>query len=156
MSSDDEFEQFEKVNSGASETFPLPVNDLKVGGYAMLKNFPCRIVDIAISKTGKHGHAKAAITGLDIFTSKKYEEVYPTSHTIQSFTPKKLIYQLVNLEENQLTLIDDNNNTREDLDLPEDQELTENIKKLFASGESVLITVLSAIGKEQVIDCKKE
>jgi translation initiation factor 5A len=85
MSGNEEYETFEQVDSGASDTFPLVVNDLKIGGYAMIKNFPCKVVEMAISKTGKHGHAKAAITGIDIFTSKKYEEVLPTSHTIQSF-----------------------------------------------------------------------
>ena len=29
-----------------------------------------KIIEISVSKTGKHGHAKAAITGIDIFTGK--------------------------------------------------------------------------------------
>ena len=38
---------------------------------AFLKEKPCKIIDITTSKTGKHGHAKANITGIDIFTGKK-------------------------------------------------------------------------------------
>ena len=38
----------------------------------MLKGFPCKVIEYITSKTGKHGHAKAKITGLDIFTGKKY------------------------------------------------------------------------------------
>ena len=34
------------------------------------------------SKTGKHGHAKAKITGLDIFTGKKYQELCPSTHNM--------------------------------------------------------------------------
>ncbi len=37
------------------------------------------MIDISTSKTGKHGHAKANITALDIFTGKKLTEVKPTS-----------------------------------------------------------------------------
>ena len=36
-------------------------------------------MDISTSKTGKHGHAKANITAIDIFTGKKLTEVKPTS-----------------------------------------------------------------------------
>jgi translation initiation factor 5A len=35
---------------------------------------PCKVVGYTTAKTGKHGHAKASITGIDIFTGKKYED----------------------------------------------------------------------------------
>ena len=31
---------------------------------------------------GKHGHAKANITGIDIFTGKKVVDISPTSHNM--------------------------------------------------------------------------
>ena len=49
---------------------------------AFLKEKPCKIIDITTSKTGKHGHAKANITGIDIFTGKKVMDISPTSHTM--------------------------------------------------------------------------
>ena len=30
-----------------------------------------QVMDVSTSKTGKHGHAKCAFVGVDIFTSKK-------------------------------------------------------------------------------------
>ncbi len=71
MSSDDE--TFETSDSGSSLTYPVSAGDLKKGDILCIKGFPCRITDIAISKTGKHGHAKAAITAIDIFTGRKME-----------------------------------------------------------------------------------
>lgn len=47
---------------------------------------PCKIVEYSISKTGKHGHAKASIVGIDIFDGRKYEDSNPTSHA--SMCPK--------------------------------------------------------------------
>ena len=47
-----------------------------------MKEFPCKVSDIATSKTGKHGHAKAHIVGYDIFTGKKYEDIFPSSHNV--------------------------------------------------------------------------
>ncbi len=41
-----------------------------------------QVIEITTSKTGKHGHAKANITGLDIFTGNKYQDMSPTSHTM--------------------------------------------------------------------------
>ena len=46
----------------------------------MIKGTPCKIVSLTLSETGKHGHAKAHITGSDIFTAKKFEAMFSTAH----------------------------------------------------------------------------
>lgn len=72
-------ETFEQVGSGASQTFPQQASALRKNGFVLLKGFPCKIVDMSTSKTGKHGHAKVNITGVDIFTGKKYEDICPST-----------------------------------------------------------------------------
>merc|ERR1711939_624788 len=45
--------------AGASKTVPIRAGEVRKGGYVMLKGKPCKVVEVSISKTGKHGHAKA-------------------------------------------------------------------------------------------------
>jgi hypothetical protein len=42
-----------------------------------------QVVDVSTSKTGKHGHAKCHFVALDIFTSRKMEELVPSSHNLE-------------------------------------------------------------------------
>ena len=45
-----------------------------------------QIVSLTKSKSGKHGHAKVKMTGLDVFTGDKFIGYWPTSHT--AFAPE--------------------------------------------------------------------
>ena len=51
-------QEFESATSGASETYPMQCSALRKNGFVVIKNRPCKIVDMSTSKTGKHGHAK--------------------------------------------------------------------------------------------------
>jgi translation initiation factor 5A len=54
---------------------PTDVGSLRVGGYMMIDGEPCRIVDIAKSKPGKHGAAKARIVAIGVFDNQKRQFV---------------------------------------------------------------------------------
>ena len=45
----------------------------------MIKGNPCIVTQFATAKPGKHGAAKALITGKDIFTKKAYSASYKTT-----------------------------------------------------------------------------
>ena len=56
---------------------PVDVGELRVGGYMLIDGEPCRIVDIAKSKPGKHGSAKARIVAIGVFDNQKRQFVKP-------------------------------------------------------------------------------
>jgi len=89
-------------------TQPIEAHHIKKGGYVLLKGFPCKIVEVKTSKTGKHGHAKCNITGTDVFTNRKYNEVAPGHLIFNGFEFKKTEYDLLSVdwEDNHAELLD--------------------------------------------------
>merc|ERR1712226_1130912 len=152
MGSEDEF----NAEAGGSKTFPMQCGNLKKGSHVILKGKPCKVVDIATSKTGKHGHAKANITGLDIFTNKKYIDISPTSHNMVAPFVTVSSYSLTDIsEDGYCSVMDDAGEMREDLKLPSG-DVGESITKEFEDGKDVIVMVTKAMESEIITSFKLE
>lgn len=57
---------FSSGESGASDTYPAQCSSLRKNGHVMIKDKPCKIVEMSTSKTGKHGHAKVNTFNINI------------------------------------------------------------------------------------------
>ena len=126
--------------------------------YMMIKGNPCKVLSISVSKTGKHGHAKCNFIATDIFTGKKYEDMIPSTHGTTVPIVNKSDWEIIDIEGDELTLMDEGGNQKTDLNLPSYPEgMADEIRDAWNGGEnSVMVAVQSAVGIEQVIGYKKE
>ncbi|XP_041480682.1 eukaryotic translation initiation factor 5A-1-like [Lytechinus variegatus] len=148
--SDDEFGQGE---SGAAKHYPQQCSALRKNGFVLIKNRPCKIVEMSTSKTGKHGHAKVHLVAIDIFTNKKYEDICPSTHNMNVPNVTRKDFQYVDMDDEFLSLMDDSGGIRSDIKLP-DGEVGNDIKKKIENDEQFMCTVLTAMGEEAVVGTK--
>ncbi|EDW74454.1 uncharacterized protein Dwil_GK21925 [Drosophila willistoni] len=141
-------------DSGASLTYPMQCSALRKNGFVMLKGRPCKIVEMSTSKTGKHGHAKVHMVGIDIFSNKKYEDICPSTHNMDVPNVKREDYQLTDIsDDSYVTLMSDGGDIREDLKVP-DGDLGNQLRSDFDNGKDLLCTVLKSCGEECIIAIK--
>lgn len=149
---------FTSSDAGASHTIPMDAGQIRKGGYIVIKGRPCKVVNVSTSKTGKHGHAKANFTAIDIFTGKKLEDIVPTSHSTSVPNVVRLEYQLLDISDDGfLSLLTADGDTKDDLKLPGFPEgFDEQLKADFEAGKSLSVTVMSAMGHDQVMSYKED
>ncbi|KAM0004303.1 putative ribosomal protein L2, domain 2 [Helianthus debilis subsp. tardiflorus] len=159
----DEEHQFEsKADAGASKTYPQQAGTIRKGGHIVIKNRACKlvnlklisgypydddltcVVEVSTSKTGKHGHAKCHFVAIDIFNGKKLEDIVPSSHNCDVPHVSRTDYQLIDISEDGF----------DDLKLPTDDALLTQIKDGFAEGKDLVVSVMSAMGEEQICALK--
>jgi len=132
---------------------PLQASAFRKGTNIILKDKPCKVVEMSTSKTGKHGHAKVNFTGIDIFTGKKYKEIQGSTHPMLTYESTKVEYGVLGLDDDLLNLIDEKGNTLEGVTLKGcDEEHATKIRENVEAGEKeVFVTVLSALGESVVM-----
>ncbi|KAF9040156.1 eukaryotic translation initiation factor 5A-2 [Panaeolus papilionaceus] len=155
MSDDEQHnQQFEQAGSGASMTYPMQCSALRKNGHVVIKGRPCKIVDMSTSKTGKHGHAKVHLVAIDIFTGKKLEDISPSTHNMDVPNVSRNEYQLVNIDDGFLNLMNQDGASKDDVKVPEG-DIGKEIQGAFDEGKDLLVTIISAMGEEQAISWKE-
>jgi len=165
----DENYDIDVADSGASKTVSIEAGQIRKGGYIMIKGKPCKVKDVSVSKTGKHGHAKCKFSASDIFTGASCEELCPSTHSIDVPIVVKKDWMIQGLQdETYVLLMDDDGEMREDLQVPsimyktdDDFKTTEMIKEyceMVNNGANIDIfcCVLSAVGQEKIVEVRKK
>merc|ERR1712006_52542 len=145
MAEGDEQYEMETTESGASDTHMVEAGQIRKGGYIMVKGKACKVKDVSVSKTGKHGHAKCKFSASCIFTGATCEELCPSTHSIAVPFVKKNDLQLPNV----------------DYKTDDDNKISEQIKSIIEEIDGgaeieLYCTVMQAIGKEKVVEIKKK
>ena len=149
---------FSTGEAGASETIPMEAGQIRKGGLIMIKGQPCKVSEVSVSKTGKHGHAKCNFIAYNLFNNKMLQDMIPSTHGTTVPVVSRTEYTLVDItDEDYVSLLDDDGNTREDIKLPDYPEnYAKELKEAFDTGDQLIVSVLKACGKEQIMSHKKD
>jgi translation initiation factor 5A len=123
-------------------TKPIDVGSLRVGGYMLIDNEPCHIVDITKSKPGKHGSAKARIVAIGVFDGVKRSFVKPVDLNTEVPIIDKRPGQVFAVNPNGVQIMDLGTYEYLDAPFPEEEDLK---AKLTAGAEIEYWKILGRI-----------
>jgi len=112
---------------------PTDVGSIRVGGYLIVDGEPCRVVDIAKSKPGKHGSAKARIVAVGVFDGSKRTLVKPVDAQCEVPIIEKRNAQVIALLPSSVQVMDLENYEMLEAPIPEEEET----KSKLSSGTEV-------------------
>ncbi|MFB7178597.1 translation initiation factor IF-5A [Streptomyces sp. NPDC056257] len=139
---DDEYNHGLPDAPAGKDSFTVKASALKKNGYVILKGFPCKIVDM--SNSGD----KVNLTGIDVFTGKKYEDKSSSTAEVDVPVVTRTEYRLCDISDGYLSLmVEATGETKEDVPGPEGK-LGEDIQSDFDDGKDLYVTVTRAMGKE--------
>ncbi|MCL4445049.1 MAG: translation initiation factor IF-5A [Thermoplasmataceae archaeon] len=102
------------------------VRELKVGRYMLIDEEPCKIMEITMSKPGKHGEAKARIVAIGAFDNQKRSVVFPVKHKIKVPIIEKKTAQVLSITNKEAQLMD--SETFETFIIPLDDDIIDRVK----------------------------
>jgi len=100
------------------------------------------------------------VTGIDIFSSNKYECTFSTSDNVDAPIVQKKEYNLNFIDdEGFMALMDESGNMKEDLKVPEDEwlkDVTDKCREILEEGKKeCIVTIVSAMGQEKLISVRE-
>eukprot|EP01104_Vermistella_antarctica_P006684 TRINITY_DN17386_c0_g1_i1.p2 TRINITY_DN17386_c0_g1~~TRINITY_DN17386_c0_g1_i1.p2 ORF type:complete len:153 (-),score=62.27 TRINITY_DN17386_c0_g1_i1:140-598(-) len=146
-------DEFDTKSAGA-DTFPLQCSAIKKNAYCVMKGRPCKVIDLSTSKTGKHGHAKVHMIGIDIFTSKKIEELCPSTHNMSVPVVNRNDYIVLDIDDGFVSVMTDSGEEKSDLKVPAD-DVGAKLEEDFEEGKDLTVSVIAAMGEEKIIAVKE-
>lgn len=115
------------------ETKKTDAGSMKPGSFMVMDGAACKVVDIQISRPGKHGHAKARITGVGLIDGKKRVEVMPGHDLVDVPIIGKKTAQVLSITGDKANLMDVDTYETFDLEIPDELkgQVTEGCQVLY-------------------------
>ncbi|MFQ5815341.1 MAG: translation initiation factor IF-5A [Candidatus Hydrothermarchaeaceae archaeon] len=121
------------------------VRGLKKGKLVIINGEPCKIMNIQVAKTGKHGSAKARIEGIGIFDGQKRSFVGPVDSRVEIPILGRKSAQVLAFMGKDVQLMD--LATYETFELPMPKE--EDVKSSLAEGAEV--EYIETMGRRKIM-----
>ncbi|MEK6983410.1 MAG: translation initiation factor IF-5A [Nanoarchaeota archaeon] len=110
----------------------VTANNVQKGSSIVLEGAACRVVDVEISKPGKHGHSKVRISAVGLVDDKKRIVVMPGHDNIEVPIIEKRTAQVLSVQGDIANVMDSETYETFDLKIPEE------FKDQLVDGSSVL------------------
>ncbi len=111
----------------------IEIKDLKNGSFVLIDDVPCKVDGVQISKSGKHGSAKARLTATGIFDNQKRIIVKPGGSTVDVPIIEKKSMQVIALVGDNAQLMDLEDYSTREVPIPEE------FRGKLIEGEEVLV-----------------
>ena len=135
-------------DTGKDDVTPITAGAVKIGQFLVINGRPCKVTDVSHVKTGKHGAAKSSFIGVDIFRDEKWEMVCPSAATVSRPIIEMKKCHVSGISDGYVSLTDDGGNMRDDLQLPDDPDIAQQLKDRVERGVESMVTVLCGMGEE--------
>ena len=112
------------------------VGSLQKGSYIVLEGAACRVVDMQVSRPGKHGHAKVRLTAVGLVDDKKRIVVMPGHDNVEVPIVEKKTAQVLSIQEDAANVMDSETYETFDLKIPEE------LKGQVSEGSNVMYWVI--------------
>jgi len=113
-------------------TKPVQVSTLKKGNYCVIEGAACTVVNVEISRPGKHGHAKVRLTAVGLIDDKKRVVVMPGHDNMDVPIVDKRTAQILAVTGESANVMDAETYETFDMRIPEE------MKGQVATGDSVV------------------
>jgi translation initiation factor 5A len=112
------------------------VGSLQKGSYVILDGAACRVVDLQVSRPGKHGHAKVRLTAVGLVDGKKRISVMPGHDNVEVPIIEKKSAQVLSIQDDSANVMDSETYETFDLKIPEE------LKGECVEGSNVLYWII--------------
>ena len=114
----------------------VTANNVQKGSFVILEGAACRVVDVEISKPGKHGHSKVRISAVGLVDDKKRVVVMPGHDNIEVPIIEKRTAQILSVHDDTANVMESETYETFDLKIPEE------FKGQVVEGASVLYWII--------------
>jgi len=103
------------------------IKELKPNSFVIIDDAPCRVEKVDVSKSGKHGAAKARLDAIGLFDNRRRSIVKPADETLDVPIVVKKKAQVIAIVGNKAQIMDLNDYSVFELEIPEERK--ENVKQ---------------------------
>jgi translation initiation factor 5A len=104
------------------EKITTTIKELKPNGFVIIDGAPCRVERVDISKSGKHGAAKARVDAIGLLDDKRRSLVKPADDTVDVPIVTKKRAQVLAILGDKAQIMDLSDYSVFELDIPEERK----------------------------------